>query len=446
MINTRNRVHDVRQRRRPARMLAGAVAALVAVAGGALPATASTVRHSSDVVHLTYWTGWSGLWATRVQDQVDEFNKTHPDIQVSVLSTPSNSYTKLLAAIAAGDPPNVYADLTAQGPAELAAKGAVVPLTKFMTGKYKGFASWLYPIAKDYVQYKGQLYGVPMYFDVYLLYYNKGMMQKAGLNPNDPPSTLTEFEADQAKEWKASGSSVSQMGFYPYAAGDNAQYLTAAFGDLSFYNGGKWDFTGNQDARNMFDFLASFKKYPYSTSTGLITAVTPEGGSVDAFDIGKIGFWISGLWEISQIEEATPAIKWGVEPLPGSASSAYFDMNLDEIPKGATHQSAAFDFLTWMTGYDNTSYRAKSVQLYGQPSSPAVVGNSTYQKYLDAVPARREFIKVLSNTDDPSIPRTCVAPEYMTDLDTVVESVEAGKMTASAGLASMQKSMDAAQC
>ena len=432
--------------KRTPKLLAGTVAALMAVGGSALPATANPVRQSSAVVHLTYWTGWSGLWATRVQDQVDQFNKTHPDIQVSVLSTPSNSYTKLLAAIAAGDPPNAYADLTAQGPAELAAKGAVVPLTQFMTGRYKKFASWLYPIAKDYVSYKGQLYGVPMYFDVYLLYYNKGMMQKAGLNPAHPPTTLTQFEADQAKEWKVSGGQVSQIGFYPYAEGNNTQYLTASFGDLSFYNNGKWNFTRNQNAKNMFKFLASFKKYPYSAATGLITAVTPQGGSIDAFDIGKIGFWISGLWEISQLQETKPPIKWGVEPLPGSASSAYFDMNLDEIPKGASHQRATFEFLTWLSGYDNTSYRAKSVQLYGQPSSPAVVDTKTYQTYLDALPARREFIRVLSNTRDPSIPRTCVAPEYMTDLDTVVQSVEAGKMTAAAGLASIQKSMNAAKC
>src|SRR4029079_16018 len=43
--------------------------------------------------------------------------------------------------------------------------------------------------------YEKRLYGVPLYADVSALFYNKDLFQKAGLDPNKPPTSLDEIRA-----------------------------------------------------------------------------------------------------------------------------------------------------------------------------------------------------------------------------------------------------------
>src|SRR3954469_5979440 len=47
--------------------------------------------------------------------------------------------------------------------------------------------------------YEGRLYGVPLYADVSALFYNKDLFEKAGLDPNKPPTSLDELRADADK-------------------------------------------------------------------------------------------------------------------------------------------------------------------------------------------------------------------------------------------------------
>ena len=43
--------------------------------------------------------------------------------------------------------------------------------------------------------YDGRIYGVPLYADVSALFYNKDLFEKAGLDPNKPPTSLAELRA-----------------------------------------------------------------------------------------------------------------------------------------------------------------------------------------------------------------------------------------------------------
>ncbi|NLG23923.1 MAG: extracellular solute-binding protein, partial [Clostridiales bacterium] len=68
------------------------------------------------------------------QEMIDHFNKTHPDINLVAQSTPGTSgydtqdLSKLTAAIAAGNPPDVMY-LNAPFILEVAARGVLEPLT-----------------------------------------------------------------------------------------------------------------------------------------------------------------------------------------------------------------------------------------------------------------------------------------------------------------------------
>lgn len=51
----------------------------------------------------------------------------------------------------------------------------------------------IYPNILDACKIDGEAYGVPMYVSPFLLYYNKDLFEKAGLDPNTPPTTYDEM-------------------------------------------------------------------------------------------------------------------------------------------------------------------------------------------------------------------------------------------------------------
>ncbi len=61
-----------------------------------------TVLPASGKTEIVYWTGWSGHEFDVLQKLVDEYNNTHPDVHVRMLSV-FGSYQKVRIAFAGGD-------------------------------------------------------------------------------------------------------------------------------------------------------------------------------------------------------------------------------------------------------------------------------------------------------------------------------------------------------
>ena len=119
--------------------------ALAACSGPA----ASSGGGSSGVVNITWQTMWSGNTLTLLQQMISQFNATHPGIHVTEANIPSaTGDAKLQSEIAAGDPPDVF---TEWNPVlgQYAANGEAQSLAPYLTGKYAGLQSWLYPIAQQ---------------------------------------------------------------------------------------------------------------------------------------------------------------------------------------------------------------------------------------------------------------------------------------------------------
>jgi multiple sugar transport system substrate-binding protein len=128
---------------------------------------------------------WSGASLAPVNALVKQFNKTHPDIQVSETNIPSvatTSTAKLLSSIAAGDPPDAFTEWWPEI-GSFAADGDLISFNKYLTGPLAGFKKYLYPVAVQGGTYKGQLYAVPMSLNSWALYYNKTLLSHPRRRP-----------------------------------------------------------------------------------------------------------------------------------------------------------------------------------------------------------------------------------------------------------------------
>lgn len=140
---------------------------------------------------VTFWNAMSGSRAKVVEALVDGFNKTHPDITVEALYTGSygETVTKGLAAVKAGNPP-VLLQSYEVGTQSMKDSEAIIPVKNLNNGEIN-FNEVVGPI-KDYYSYGGEMYSMPFNSSTAMLYYNKDLFEKAGLDPENPPTTFEE--------------------------------------------------------------------------------------------------------------------------------------------------------------------------------------------------------------------------------------------------------------
>jgi multiple sugar transport system substrate-binding protein len=388
----------------------------LAVTAATQTTTAATQKRAAPVVHLTWWTMWSGATLKMVNNMVTTFNKTHPGIRVTETSIPSAATTstaKLLSSIAAGNPPDVFTEWWPEI-GSFAAHGDLTAMDPYLTGSYSGFKSWEYPVAVQGGTYKGMLWAVPMSLNSWALYYNKDLLAKYGIT--SPPKTLAELNADQAKMWVTSNGQLTQIGFYPYTNENGFQFYTTFFGATNCFNkAGKYDFENCKGAKAEMNWIASYAKYSYSQVMALQTALGQvAGGQTDIWTPGKSGFVLSGPWEgAMEIPASNPGMAghFGVEPFPGivGGPSTIGQGNFNIIPRGTKHPKEAFEFVAWLAGFHNETYTANLDRQGGWiPAGPSITKTKPYQAWLKADPWMKGFLPPMTSkyTQAPALTPT----------------------------------------
>jgi len=210
----------------------------------------------------------------------------------------SDAQNKYKTAAQAGDAPDILRTEIAWGP-EFAALGYLLdisdsslvsePVTQEERESYIAAAF-------DYNTWGGKIWGLPQVTDAPALLYNKALFEKAGLDPDNPPTTMDELK-EAAKQISALGADT--YGIATLAGSYFFQPFMWAFGgglidpaDLSIHIND----AGTIDALNFI--------------TGLIAdgemgpAYDPAnqyGNNQTAFKEGKAGMLINGPWASSDI-------------------------------------------------------------------------------------------------------------------------------------------------
>jgi multiple sugar transport system substrate-binding protein len=429
-----------------------ACAALALAACGGPAASTNSGGSSAGVVNISWQTMWSGNTLTLLSQMISQFDATHPGIHVTESSIPSaTGDAKLLSEIAAGDPPDVF---TEWNPVlgEYAADGSIQSFAPYLTGSYAGLEKWLYPIALQGGEYGGTLYALPMSMNSWALYYNKSIMKAAGIS--SPPATLAQLYADQAKEWKISGSTLQQIGFYPLyeSAGSAFEYFGSFFGAVNCFNSaGQYDLENCAGAKSEANFFAQYDSYPYSGVAAMATAYGGvAGGDDDPFVAGKEGFTMDGPWEGAQnIPVTNPAMinNFGVVPFPNTVGgpSTFGQGNYNIIPKGAAHPKQAFEFIAWLAGYQNETFNSKIDPKGGwMPASPSVVSQPAYKAWLKANPWLNVFVQQMSSPNSVTPKLTKTESEFLTAEATAAGDIAEHTMTPQQALAYIDQQANSA--
>lgn len=281
-----------------------------------------------------------------VTPAVKAWNDSHPN-KVELTIIPSDNFvTKFGTAMAGGAAPDVVAIDLIFTPAFIQA-GQLSDITAEV--KSLGFAGALSPAHVRLATRDGKQYAVPFSAESSFLLYNKTLFKKAGLDPNAPPKTMAELQAD-AKKITALGNGIKGFYFSGACGGCNIFTLTPyvwASGGHLLSPDGKKQTLDNPALR------ATLTMYRTMWTQNLIPrgAATDNGSNfITPFFTGKIGMIGSGAFSIGLLKNQHPEIDFGVAPLPGDKGGAASFAGGDSIaiPSTSKHKKEAWEFIQWV--------------------------------------------------------------------------------------------------
>lgn len=287
-----------RQRYRLARYRV--VAAVAAVAGLGLAASAcSSSPPSNSGGNVTVSINCA---PTQSQDPVQHkewvadvatFEKANPTITIkSVYNYPCTNLPTFTAQLRAGTEPDIfYIDFT-DLPQVLTA-GQAADITQYVSSKTVPTLKDIVPAAMMAVTAGKTIYGVPTNNYTQGLIYNRALFSRAGLNPNDPPTTWAQVETD-AKAISKLGNGIEGWG--DYSANNNGGWHFASYMDAlggTTVNTNNVPPTAGFDDANGLAILKALHTLRFTDNAMSATQGLGWGALQQQFAAGKLGMYIA---------------------------------------------------------------------------------------------------------------------------------------------------------
>jgi multiple sugar transport system substrate-binding protein len=360
----------------------GCLALLIAAAGCSSGGSGgSGGAAGSGTVNLTY-----AMWQTPeqagYQKSIDQFEKAHPNIHVTIESFAYNDYQpKLTTEFSSGGGPDVYWVNTPMIASWLK-DGAMEKLTPKIQSVNTDLSQYLSTLV-DLHKFNGDLYGFPKDWDTIAYFYNADYFAKHHItipssltwNPSDGGTWLTflkeltydtsgrnalspAFNPDSVATYGTDSPNEMQWGFEPYLAENGVKIISQPYAKNVLFD--------TPAGTSTFQFLTDLMyKYHVSAPGSDLGTDAAANNTEDQtlFAQGKVATIEGGSWEISGIKQAVK-FKLGVLPAPCGPQGCWTVLNglIDSVNAHSPSQQAAWELEQWL----------------GSPTSERILGSSGY--------------------------------------------------------------------
>lgn len=280
----------------------------------------------------------------------EEFQKLHPDFRLNAVTIPyEGSDAKYIAAFSARiNAPDMF---VGKVPYFAGGLGVADPAPADLQ---RIWGEVMVEKIQDFVKYEGKFYGWPLETDLGMtLFYSVDLFKQAGLDPESPPTTLTELLEYAKKPTKYGPTGVTQAGFAlrysgnPRGIADKWLPFLHAFGGRLYGLQGK-KASGYLDAPAAIESLQFYgdlvNKYKVSSVT--------IGKPMDAFSRGRAAMIYRESWVVGWLDQNAPDINYRVAPLckqeryPG-ISLLFTQSNM--VYKFSPYKDVVWDWMRFIT-------------------------------------------------------------------------------------------------
>ncbi len=269
----------------------------VTLAGGAWAAKQETIRFSV----------WDYSMSPEYKLIIDAFQKENPDIKVDVIDIANAEYPdKMTVMLAAGEDVDVFAVKDFASYSNYLSRNYLTPLDTFVRKDKVNLKP--YGAALNYVKNSNKLMAFPYRSDIYILYYNKGIFDKAGVPYPTNNMTWKQFQETAKKLTSGEGNNkIWGAFFHSWRSQIQCPPLLTTKNTLI---DGKYGFL--KPAYQMALTMQNVDKSVMS----LAEIKTSNAHYRAFFESGKVGMLYMGTWYIGSLLIDKHNVNWGIVKAP----------------------------------------------------------------------------------------------------------------------------------
>lgn len=326
-------------------------------------------------VTLEYWTVFDDVDA--LQKEIAAYRAARPYITVNLRQLRADElYPRLIEALSEDRGPDIISIQNRRlgefgsklAPMPASVNDTIVTVTKTTLGTNTAVTTQVQPLAslsqldseyikavRDDVVRGGQIYGLPLSMDMMAIFYNKDLLDRAGVP--EPPKTWEEFQtaAKKITKYDKKTGKIIQSGAAlgtgnNIAGSDDLLYLLFRQSGVSFVekNGQAVFNLSGQSAGQIIDFYTDFAnpaRDTYSWSPD-------QGDALEAFLNGKVGFFFGYSYHLPIIKARASQFDYRLLPLfqlnadaPVNVASYW----IQSVLAKSNHQNEAWGLINFLT-------------------------------------------------------------------------------------------------
>jgi multiple sugar transport system substrate-binding protein len=375
----------------------------------ALGATAACGGGSGDSGDAASATGPIKVWLSNNPDEiawgkqaVKEWNADHPDEEVTAQEIPAGKTSEEVigAAITAGNAPCLVFNTAPAAVPQFQKQGGLVALDDF-EGATDYIESRSGDVAEQYTSPDGKYYQIPWKSNPVMIFYNKDLMKKAGIDAENPP--LATYDEFLETSHKIVDSGAAQAAIWPAPSSEFFQSWFDFYPMFAAETGGEQLIEDDQAAFDSEEGMAVADFWQTMYDEGLSQQEVYNG---DSFADQKAAMAIVGPWAIAVYGES---VDWGAVPVPTSDGTSpedtytFSDAKNVGLYSACENQGTAWEFLKFATSEEQDG---KLLEMTGQmPLRSDLQG--TYPDYFEENPEYVQFADQASRTVEvPNVPNS----------------------------------------
>jgi multiple sugar transport system substrate-binding protein len=322
---------------------------------------------------------------------VAEWNAAHPDQKIDAQEIPAGKSSEEVigAAITGGNAPCLVFNTAPVAVPQFQKQGGLVNLSSFPDGKTY-IQARTGAIADQYKSADGNFYQLPWKSNPVVLFYNKDLFKKAGLDPANPKLATQQEFLDASRTLVKSG--AADKAIWPSPASDYFQswfdfypFFAANTGGKQLVEDGKSTFSSPEGKQVATMFQTLYKE-------NLASKEVYQG---DSFAEGKAAMSLAGPWAIAAYKDK---VNWGVVPVPAAQATkqayTFSDAKNVAMYSACKNQGTAWEVMKFAT---SVAQDGKLLSETGQMPMRKDL-STTYADYFKANPLYKDFADQAART------------------------------------------------